>query len=73
MGGRQLVEQIRQVAPHLQVLYTSGYTFDALGDTDEFESDCNFLAKPYDQSQLGEKVYASLRRRTQPPPGRPGG
>jgi PAS domain S-box-containing protein len=64
MGGRQLVEQIRQAAPHLRVLYTSGYTFDALGDAAEFESEREFLAKPYDQAQLGLKVHACLRRQT---------
>ena len=63
MGGRQLVGEIRQAAPHLRVLYTSGYTFDALGDVEEFESEREFLAKPYDQAQLGLKVHACLRRR----------
>jgi PAS domain S-box-containing protein len=63
LGGRLLVEQIRRVAPQLRVLYTSGYTFDALGEADEFEAERDFLAKPYDQAQLGLKVQACLRRR----------
>jgi two-component system, cell cycle sensor histidine kinase and response regulator CckA len=64
LGGRQLVQEIRRIAPDLRVLYTSGYTFDALGETDERESERDFLAKPYDQTQLGQKVHACLRRQT---------
>jgi PAS domain S-box-containing protein len=62
MGGRQLIEQIRQTAPTLRVLFTSGYTFDALGETDELGSANAFLAKPYSPEELGEKVYVCLRQ-----------
>jgi PAS domain S-box-containing protein len=60
MGGRKLVENIRKSAPNVRVLFTSGYTFDALGDTDELESGCEFLAKPYSPDQLAKKVHACL-------------
>jgi len=62
MGGRKLVETIRQGGSNVGVLYTSGYTFDALGEIDELESGCAFLAKPYTPDQLGEKVHACIHR-----------
>lgn len=62
MGGRKLVEMIRQGAPDMPVLFTSGYTFDALGEIDELESGSAFIAKPYTPDQLGEKVHACLHR-----------
>jgi PAS domain S-box-containing protein len=61
MGGRKLVELIRELAPQLPVLYTSGYTYDALGESDGFAPGCTFLAKPYNPAQLGEKVHACLQ------------
>jgi PAS domain S-box-containing protein len=60
MGGRKLVENIRREAPNVPVLFTSGYTFDALGETEELESDCDFLTKPYSPDELGQKVHESL-------------
>jgi CheY-like chemotaxis protein len=60
MGGLKLVENIRETAPNVPVLYTSGYTFDALGETHELESDCDFLTKPYGPDELGQKVHKTL-------------
>lgn len=60
MGGRKLVENIRQTSPEMRVLFTSGYTFDALGDTDELAAGCDFITKPYSPNQLGRKVHACL-------------
>ena len=44
----------------MPVIFTSGYTFDALGETDELESDCEFLSKPYGPDALAKKVHESL-------------
>jgi PAS domain S-box-containing protein len=60
MGGRELVENIRQTSPQARVLFTSGYTFDALGETDELAAGCDFLPKPYSPDQLEQKVHACL-------------
>jgi PAS domain S-box-containing protein len=60
MGGRKLVEKVREVAPFMPVIFTSGYTFDALDETDELESDCEFLSKPYGPDALAKKVHESL-------------
>jgi PAS domain S-box-containing protein len=66
MGGRQLVNRIHQLAPDVPVLFTSGYTFDALGDTDKLEPGCDFIAKPYDPVELGQKVRRCLERSASP-------
>jgi len=60
MGGRKLVEKIRELAPSVPVIFTSGYTFDALGETDDLDSDCEFLSKPYGPDALAKKVHESL-------------
>lgn len=60
MGGRKLVESIRATASGVRVLFTSGYTFDALGDTAELDAGCDFLPKPYSPDQLEQKVHACL-------------
>ncbi|MDB6092849.1 MAG: multi-sensor hybrid histidine kinase [Verrucomicrobia bacterium] len=61
MGGRELVNRIRQFAPQLPVLFTSGYTFDALGETDDSLAEFDFVAKPYDPAVLSQKVDDCLR------------
>jgi CheY-like chemotaxis protein len=60
MGGVKLVEGIRKLAPKVPVLFTSGYTFDALGEVDELGPGCDFLSKPYGPDELGEKVHHCL-------------
>jgi PAS domain S-box-containing protein len=60
MGGVKLAEGIRKQAPRVPVLFTSGYTFDALGQLDELGPGCDFLSKPYGPDELGEKVHACL-------------
>jgi two-component system, cell cycle sensor histidine kinase and response regulator CckA len=60
MGGRKLVQKIRELVPSMPVIFTSGYTSDALDETDELESDCEFLSKPYGPDALAKKVHESL-------------
>jgi PAS domain S-box-containing protein len=60
MGGRKLAEKIRLSVPNLPVLFTSGYTFDALGETETIGEGCDFLAKPYGPDELGQKVHEAL-------------
>ena len=67
MGGRKLAESIRRAASNMPVLFTSGYTFDSLGETEELGSDCDFLTKPCCPDELGQKVHAILAAlRSQP-------
>lgn len=60
MGGRELADSIRQQRPSVRVLYTSGYTDDAMiryGVREEVDA---FLPKPYTPLGLTQKVRAVL-------------
>lgn len=61
MNGRQLADQARQRDPGLRVLYTSGYTAEALaGRTgSEIEADL-LLTKPYRKTDLLERVKNAM-------------
>jgi PAS domain S-box-containing protein len=61
MGGAELVQRIRTMAPNVRVLFTSGYTFDALGQADLHGPNVAFLPKPYGTEQLGAAVRALLK------------
>lgn len=61
MTGPQLGQAAMQIAPHIKILYTSGYpatAFENLGLGDL--SSVNFLAKPYRAKQLKEKLATIL-------------
>jgi CheY-like chemotaxis protein len=47
MSGHELAVQLLQRAPHLKVIYTSGYSRDVFGKNFPFEEGINFLTKPY--------------------------
>jgi two-component system, cell cycle sensor histidine kinase and response regulator CckA len=56
MGGPELIQNIRKLSPDVCVLFTSGYTFDALAQTDLGGPNVSFLSKPYGTEQLGASV-----------------
>ena len=60
MNGRELAEAARQARPDLRVLYTSGYTEDAMVHHGRLESGIQLLHKPYRRSELAAKVRAVL-------------
>ncbi|HWA84822.1 MAG TPA: ATP-binding protein [Opitutus sp.] len=60
VGGSDLAQRLRPLAPDLRVLFTSGYTFDALGQTDLIDPHVAFLSKPYDSAHLGASLHALL-------------
>jgi two-component system, cell cycle sensor histidine kinase and response regulator CckA len=60
MGGKVMSEWLKAVYPDLKILFTSGYTDDALAQYDVLEIGFAFLPKPYTPATLVCKVRAIL-------------
>ncbi|MEO5859088.1 MAG: PAS domain S-box protein, partial [Pyrinomonadaceae bacterium] len=56
MGGRELAEKISLSWPEMPVLFTSGYTDDAVVRHGVVNSDANFIQKPFATDALARKV-----------------
>jgi two-component system, cell cycle sensor histidine kinase and response regulator CckA len=60
MGGRELSEKVLKRCPHIKVLFTSGYTDDAIVRHGIIDERKNFLQKPFTFDGLARKVRAVL-------------
>ena len=60
LNGRQLADQARLLRPELPVLFTSGYTDDAIVREGRLGSRAAFLPKPYRRAQLADAVAGAL-------------
>ncbi len=60
MNGRRLAEAARVKRPALKVLYTTGYTRNAIVHNGVLDHDVHFLAKPFTIAQLAVKVRQVL-------------
>ncbi len=60
MGGRELAEKLALIQPNLRVLFTSGYTDDAVIRHNVIETDTNFIQKPFAFDTLAHKVRECL-------------
>ncbi|MDP2868857.1 PAS domain S-box protein [Methyloversatilis sp.] len=60
MNGPQLVEAAHRVRPHLKVLYTSGYTENAIVHQGRLDKGVHLLNKPYRRAELAHKVRLAL-------------
>jgi signal transduction histidine kinase/ActR/RegA family two-component response regulator len=60
MNGRALADRIKALQPHVKVLYTTGYTGDAVAENGDFDHKGAFLAKPFTVDQLAVKIRATL-------------
>jgi signal transduction histidine kinase len=60
MGGKEMADALCTSHPDTKVLFTSGYTEDALGDHGVLRPGILFLPKPYMMPALARKVRAIL-------------
>ena len=60
MSGRQLADAAQAVRPALPILYTSGYTQDAIIHHGRLEPGAMLLSKPYRRAEMAQKVSAAL-------------
>jgi CheY-like chemotaxis protein len=61
MNGRQLADEARRQRPGLKVLFTTGYTPNAVVHGGVLDAGVNLLSKPFTYEQLAAKVRAMLK------------
>ena len=60
MTGRELADEARKQHPRLRVLYTSGYTRNAIVHSGRLDPGVDMIAKPFSFEALSEKVRDAL-------------
>ena len=60
MGGKVMAEWMKTTQPDLKILFTSGYTEDAISGDGLAETTAEFLPKPYTPATLARKVRQIL-------------
>ncbi|MCC2981421.1 CHASE domain-containing protein [Sphingomonas sp. IC4-52] len=60
MNGRELAERARRQFPHLRVLFTTGYTPNAIVHDGRLNRGVHLVAKPFTMAQLAVKVREVL-------------
>jgi CheY-like chemotaxis protein len=61
MNGRQLADELAHRQPSLKVLYTSGYTENAIVHHGRLDSGVLLLAKPYRKAELAKMIRIALK------------
>jgi PAS domain S-box-containing protein len=64
MNGRQLVDEALKRQPSLKILFTSGYTENAIVHHGRLDSGVLLLAKPYRKSELARMIRMALSGRS---------
>ena len=60
MSGKVMAEWLKATFPEIKILFTSGYTEDAITNHGVLEPGIVFLAKPYSPAALTHKVREML-------------
>jgi len=59
-SGRELADRVKRLYPHVPVLYTTGYTRNAIVHQGRLDPKINLLSKPYTQQDLARKLRELL-------------
>jgi len=62
MNGRRLAEAALERRPTLKILFTTGYTRNAIVHNGMLDPGVNLLSKPFSLSELAKKVAELARR-----------
>lgn len=60
MNGRRVADAAREIQPHLKVLFTTGYTANAIVHNGRLDAGVELLNKPFVASALGARVRKIL-------------
>ncbi len=60
MNGRKLADAAKEMRPDIKVLFTTGYTRNAVVHNGMLDAGVAFLPKPFSLTQLAEKIRAVL-------------
>ncbi|HPQ70360.1 MAG TPA: PAS domain S-box protein [bacterium] len=60
MNGRQLADRLATIHPETKVLYSSGYTENAVAHHGVIDKDLHFIGKPYSPRMLAETIRKVL-------------
>ena len=66
MDGRRLADEALRIHPELKVLFTTGFTRNAIIHNGTVDPDTNFIAKPFKLEELARKVREGLTSSRQP-------
>jgi len=61
IGSREMARRAREIVPAIQVLFTSGYTQNAIVHNGKLDDDVVLLSKPYRKDDLARKLRAMLK------------
>jgi CheY-like chemotaxis protein len=56
LNGRQLADEAQKLRPGLKILYTSGYTENAIVHHGRLDPGVQLLSKPYRRNELAQKI-----------------
>lgn len=62
-NGRQLADEATRRRPSLKVLFTTGYTRNAIIHHGRLDPGVNLIGKPYTPTELGARIRALLDER----------
>jgi two-component system, cell cycle sensor histidine kinase and response regulator CckA len=68
MGGKAMAEWLKTTHPGIKVLFTSGYTDEAIAHHGMLDTGVEFLSKPYTSATLARKVREVLDQPNRPKP-----